>query len=206
MEPLRLLIASEHPEEVREMRYLLDGDGWTCLTPADAGIGEVTYQPFGGGYREMAARRARAHADAAGIPALALVTGLEVYRLDKGPGGRGSILAGPGATEADNRAKLLQLLKAAPTGERIALFQGTVAIALPDSDTLRYTTSTLECQVTTVERGEGGFDYDAVTQIVDRRTLAELDDEERSRLGHRGMALRAARKQLVALAAQLRQA
>jgi len=201
--PLNLLIVSSHPEEVREMRMLLDGDGWACVTPAEAGLADVTYQPFGGGYREMAARRARAHADAAGLPALSLVSGLEVYQLDKGPGTRSTVLAGPNATDAENRSRLLQMLKGAPPGQRIALFQGTVAIAVPGDDALRYTSSTLECEVTVTERGEGGFDYDAVTQIVDRRTLAELTDEERSRLGHRGMALRAARKHLAELAHRL---
>ena len=45
-------------------------------------------------------------------------------------------------------------------------------------------------------RGEGGYGLDAVTQILNGKTLAELDDEDRARLGHRGKAVKPLTKRL----------
>ena len=75
-----------------------------------------------------------------------------------------------------------------PPGQRIALFHATAAIAYPDGREVA-ASATLECEITTAERGTGGFLFDAVVQVQDRRTLAEMPDDERGRLGHRGMAV-----------------
>ena len=78
----------------------------------------------------------------------------------------------------------------------IATLLGRSGWAAPGVAAVRVASSTLECEVTTEERGSAGHSYDALVQLQDRKTLAEHDDNARSRLGHRGMALRQLLKQL----------
>ena len=50
--------------------------------------------------------------------------------------------------------------------------------------------SIIECEIPMEPRGDGGYGLDAVIQILNGKTLAELDDDERARLGHRGKAVK----------------
>ena len=192
----KLLIATFHEAEFAELAAHLAADGWEAVRPLESGASHVSYNQGGGTHREQALKRAEAFAAAAGLPALALATALEVYALDKNPGLRTHEYAGPAASDAEHRAKLLNALRRVPVGQRIALFQASAALVAPGAARGRVTSSTLECEVTMEERGEGGLLFDAVTQLNDRRTLAEMDDETRWRMGHRGMAMKQMGKHL----------
>ena len=71
-----------------------------------------------------------------------------------------------------------------------------IALAFPGDANVAVSTSIIECEIPMAPRGEGGYGLDAVTQILNGKTLAELDAEERSRLGHRGKAVRPLLKRL----------
>jgi XTP/dITP diphosphohydrolase len=198
----RIVVATRHPEEFAELAALLREQGFEPVAPEETEAAEVAYNQGGSAHREQAVNRARAFADAAGIPALALATEFQIYALDKQPGPRTHWYAGDDASDAEHRAKLLAATKQIPPGQRIALYQATAALALPGDEKVRATSSTLECEVTTEERGDGGFAYDSITQLQDKKTLAEHDDDMRNRLGHRGMAMKQMSRHLSALAAE----
>lgn len=187
-----IVLATYHEGEQAELAAWLESLGRTPLLPPPG----VMVDHGGATHREQAGLRAEAFAAAAGGPVIAIATALQVYALVHGPGLKTHTLAGPGASDAEHRAKLLKLLERTPPGQRIALFQGAVALAVPGHP-VRITASTLECEVTRAERGEGGVHYDPVIQVQDRRTLAEMPAEDRQRLGHRGMAMTQMRKWLV---------
>ena len=192
----RIVLATHHPLEVDELTPLLATLGWEAVTPESVDAADVAYAQGGGNHRQQAENRARAFSDRTGLPALAVATALQVYALDQRPGLRTHDYAGPAATDAEHRAKLLAAIKRVPTGQRIALFQASVAFVQPGEEKARVTSSTLECAIPPEERGDGGFLFDALTQVQDRKTLAEMDDDERYRLGHRGMALKQMAKYL----------
>lgn len=131
--------------------------------------------------------------------ALADDTGLLVHALDGAPGAWSARYAGPGATYASNRRKLLEDMHQVPAGERGARFETVIAIARPGEETLTVT-GYVEGEILEAEQGEGGFGYDAVFyHPPSGRSLAQLSLEEKNAISHRGHAVRLARTLLLEL-------
>ena len=198
----RLLIASGNAGKLREFQALL-GDAWQLLSPADAGIAGFQVEESGQTYRENAARKARAYANAARLPALADDSGLEVDALDGVPGVRSARYAGSSATDAENRAKLLAALRGVPEQRRTARFRCVVALTFPFATNVRYGEGSVEGRIADDQRGDAGFGYDPVFELPDGRRMAELVAEEKNRISHRAEAVRNAGWALDALAKAL---
>lgn len=126
-------------------------------------------------------------AAATGLESLADDTGLEVDALSGAPGVHTARFAGPGASYADNVARLLEEL--AGVDNRTARFRTVIALADPDGS-VTVVEGILLGDITTRPRGGGGFGYDPVFE-VEGRTLAEIPAEEKNRISHRALALHA---------------
>ena len=200
----RLLIASGNAHKIREMRTLLDPDVWEIVTPAEAGIADLDVVEDGDSFQANAAKKARAYANAAGLPALADDSGLEVDALDGAPGVYSARYAGDGATDADNRAKLLDALADVPAANRGARFRAVVALSFPYGPNVRFGEGAVEGHIATDARGESGFGYDPIFELPDGRRMAELTSDEKNAISHRGRAVRDLAWALDALAASLR--
>jgi XTP/dITP diphosphohydrolase len=187
----RLLIATENKGKRRELQQLLDGLSLQLVLPSEVGL-TLKVEEIGSTYAENAALKAVAYARAAGLKALADDSGLEVDALRGAPGlysARYSPL--PGATDADRRAHLLQNLRGKPR-PWTARFRATIAVATPEGQ-VRFAEGVCPGQIIPEERGTGGFGYDPIFLLEGQaQTMAELDDEEKNRLSHRGRAVRAA--------------
>ena len=134
-----------------------------------------------------------------GLWALADDTGLLVDALHGAPGVWSARYAGPGASYASNRQKLLHDMQAVPRGSRGARFETVIAIARPGVETLTVA-GRVEGEILTTELGTGGFGYDAVFyHPPSRRSLAELTLEEKNAISHRGRAVVLARSLIVNL-------
>jgi XTP/dITP diphosphohydrolase len=117
-------------------------------------------------------------------------SGLEVDALRGAPGIKSRRFAGPGATDADNRAKLLVLLGGVPAAKRTARFVCELAVAR-EGDLLVQFRAVAEGSVLTAPRGEGGFGYDPLFLDPEtQKTFAEFSAEEKLARSHRGRALR----------------
>jgi XTP/dITP diphosphohydrolase len=147
-------------------------------------------------YLANALEKGRAVAAALGVPALADDSGIEVDALGGAPGPRSARYAGPGASDAENRRRLLSALKGIPASGRTARFRCVAAVVWPDGREL-HAEGICEGLVLRAERGSGGFGYDPlfVPEGWDR-TMAELAPAEKHRISHRGRALRALRELL----------
>ena len=187
----RLLIATENRGKRRELQQLLDGLSIDLVLPSEVGI-TLNVEETGSTYAENAALKAVAYASASGLTALSDDSGLEADALNGAPGlysARYSPL--PGATDADRRAHLLQNLRGKPRPWR-ARFRATIAVATPDGK-VRYADGVCPGEIIPDERGTGGFGYDPIFLLEGQtQTMAELGDEEKNRLSHRGRAVRAA--------------
>ena len=185
---LRLLIATTNPGKLAEFRELLAGLAVECvLPPRDMQVVED-----GASYAENAAIKARTYALDSGLTALADDSGLEVDALDGAPGlhsARYSSLTN--ANDADRRVLLLENLRGHPQ-PWTAHFHCTVAIAQPDG-TLYFSEGNVYGQILAEERGNNGFGYDALFLLPGLgRSMAELSNEEKNKLSHRALAVRAA--------------
>jgi XTP/dITP diphosphohydrolase len=189
---VKLLLGTNNPGKIREIKSLLSGLDLEIVIPKELGV-RLEVKETGSSYKENAVIKAQAFAKAAKLWTLADDSGLEVEVLDGAPGLYSSRYAGkPGATDADRRKALLQSLAGAHRPWKAA-FRCTVALCSPD---LRIFIKEGTClgEIIPEERGEGGFGYDPIFQLAEGDlTMAELSPEVKNQLSHRGQAVRSVR-------------
>jgi XTP/dITP diphosphohydrolase len=132
---------------------------------------------------------------APGYDVLADDSGLEVDALNGDPGVRSARYAADngfsltGNTDQDNNLLLLQKLTGLECRE--ARYHAVLALAR-DGEVVLTAEGTIEGQIATEPRGDGGFGYDPLFYLPELdKTMAEIDIAEKSMLSHRGRALRA---------------
>ncbi|MEI8237780.1 MAG: RdgB/HAM1 family non-canonical purine NTP pyrophosphatase [Actinomycetota bacterium] len=181
----RLVCASANPDKVAEIASLLDG--LVDLEPRPAGVPDVVEDS--GTLEGNARLKATAICRATALSAVADDTGLFVDALDGAPGVDTAYYAGPTATYAQNRTKLLQAL----SGEvpRTARFRTVVMVVHPDGTEL-VVEGVCEGVIASEERGERGFGFDPVFIPVDGdgRTFSEMSEADKNLVSHRGRAFR----------------
>jgi XTP/dITP diphosphohydrolase len=183
---MRLVLATRNPGKVAELAARLADLPVTLVSAADLpGAPEVDEDA--GTLHGNALKKARALAAFAGLPALADDTGLEVDALGGAPGVLSARFAGPDATDADNRAALLDAL--ADADSRSARFR--TVLAFVDGAEARTFDGLCDGRILRAERGAGGFGYDRlfVPADGDGRAFAEMDAAEKNTISHRGRAL-----------------
>ena len=196
--PERLAIASKNPHKLRELgRICRDWPVEWLTVQNHPGPWPDVDEPHDT-YLDNALEKARAVAEVLGVPAIADDSGIEVDALDGGPGPRSARFAGEGASDADNLAKLIGLVDDMEPDARTARYRCVAAIAWPDGRTM-HAEGTCEGTLIGQPRGDRGFGYDPVfVPQGERRTMAELGDEEKDRISHRGRAFRALAELLAA--------
>jgi XTP/dITP diphosphohydrolase len=195
----RLVVATRSTHKLRELRELLDPHA-ELVSLDDLGVAGDPVED-GSTFETNARIKARFAARATGLAALADDSGIEVEALGGGPGVRTRRYAGEQATDEQNNAKLLAELGDLPAGRRGARYVCVLALALPDArgprDGLRLhiRRGTTRGRIATEPRGTGGFGYDPIFEPLDDsargRTVAEMTQEEKDRISHRGRAARA---------------
>jgi XTP/dITP diphosphohydrolase len=187
---VRLLLATNNPGKVREFRRLLAGEPFEVVTPAEVGIALEVIED-GVSYAENAIKKARAFAEAGGCLAMADDSGIEVDALGGKPGMYSARYGGPGLDDMGRLDLLLQELEPVPDERRTARYRAVVAIAEPGGGVV-VEEATMEGRIGREKRGERGFGYDPAFVTDDGRTSAELSDEEKDAISHRGKAVRQA--------------
>lgn len=135
-----------------------------------------------------AIKKARALYTFTGHAALADDTGLEADALDGRPGVFSARFAGDDATDAQNRAYLLDALQGVPPERRTARFRTVLALATAQG----VETYAGDCRghILTEERGSGGFGYDALFVPAGfDDTFAQMPLNLKNRISHRARAL-----------------
>jgi len=182
----RLVSASANPHKVEEIAAILEG--LVELVPRPAEVPEVVEDA--GTLEGNARLKAAAICDATGEAAVSDDTGLFVDALDGDPGVETAYYAGPHATYAENRAKLLVAL--AGVTDRRAVFRTVVMVVRPDGSELAVEG---RCPgiIATEERGERGFGFDPlfIPDDGDGRTFSQMSDAEKNAISHRARAFHA---------------
>jgi XTP/dITP diphosphohydrolase len=135
--------------------------------------------------------KARAIAQATGLPAVADDSGLCVDALNGMPGILSARWSGRHGDDAANLDLLLGQLADVPDRRRTAAFVCAAAVVLPDG-TERVVEGSIDGTLIRERRGTGGFGYDPIFVPLGRsQTTAELTAEEKDAISHRGQAMRA---------------
>jgi XTP/dITP diphosphohydrolase len=191
-----LLLASQNPGKVSEMRQLLAGLPFRVLRPADVGIIEAP-EETGATFIENAVLKARHYARRSGLLTVADDSGLSVDALGGGPGLYSSRFGGEGASDDDRNRLLLEKLHGVPVEKRGARFTSAVAVARGE-DVPFQAQETVEGRIAEEPRGPHGFGYDPVFFYPPfGRTFGEVAPEEKDRVSHRGKAFARLREFLV---------
>jgi len=197
--PEDLLLASQNPGKLAEMRVLAEGLPFRVLGPKDIGIREAP-EETGKTFLENAVLKARYYAGRSGLLTVADDSGLSVDALDGGPGLYSSRFGGEGATDADRNRLLLERLRGVPEDERGARFTSAVAVAR-GGEVLFQAQESVEGRIAEETRGPNGFGYDPLFFYPPfGRTFGEVAPEDKDRVSHRGKAFARLREFLQSVA------
>lgn len=188
---LRVVCASANPHKVAEIFDLVGGVIELAPRPKDlSDVAETETTLIGNArLKAIAVGRATNH------PALADDTGLEVDALNGQPGVFTARFAGPGATDEQNRHKLLDALN--QNSNRLARFRTVILLLWPDGKEI-ICEGVCEGSIAPEQRGDRGFGYDSlfVPAAGDGRTFAQMSVEEKHQYSHRAIAFRLLAKRL----------
>ena len=189
-----ILIATQNVGKVAEMRRMLH------IITSDLGISLVGLDAFpkiespeenGATFIENATIKARYYADAFQTLAIADDSGLVVDALQGAPGIHSARYGGPGLDDTERYALLLDNMTDIPDSERDARFVCAVCVAGNSTDILTAEGS-VEGSIAHGPRGNNGFGYDPIfVPAGDTRTVAEMSEQEKDSISHRGRAIRA---------------
>ena len=192
----KLVIASANAGKIRELQSSLKELDITVIPQEELNIPDI--EETGLSFVENSILKARNASALSGLPAIADDSGLEVDFLRGAPGIYSARFSGENATDALNREKLLSLLADVPASQRSARYQTVIVFMRHSKDpTPIICQGTWEGQISTEERGSNGFGYDSIFFLPDRNChAAELDDNTKQKLSHRGKAMSAFLQQL----------
>lgn len=186
-----LVIATHNAGKLKEIGALLAPYGLQCISAGSLGLPEPA--ETGTTFVENALIKARASAEASGLPALADDSGLCVAALGGRPGvytadwAERQWFEGPAGRDwymAMGKVEGL-LAEQGPDVDRSGTFACVLAIAWPDGDSAVYE-GRVDGTLTWPPRGALGFGYDPVfVPLGASQTFAEIDPEEKHRISHR---------------------
>ncbi|HWE32852.1 MAG TPA: RdgB/HAM1 family non-canonical purine NTP pyrophosphatase [Solirubrobacteraceae bacterium] len=181
------VLATRNLHKLREFERLLTPAAITVRPlPADVELPPETGDTFAAN----ALTKARTAAAATGRAAIADDSGIESAALGGAPGVRSARYAGEHATDEEN---LRKLIAEAPPGSGLR-YVCVLAYVDPDRGEEQLFEGVSEGRMSAERRGERGFGYDPVfvpNGDHGDRTMAELTDDEKDEISHRGRAARA---------------
>ena len=197
----KIIFATGNEGKMKEIREILDGltflgEKVQILSMKEAGI-DIDIIEDGTTFEENAMIKARAVAGAAKEAiVLADDSGLVIDYLNGEPGIYSARYLGKDTSYRVKNANLVQRLEGVPDEKRSARFVCAIAAVLQDGRELS-TKGTIEGRIGYEEKGLNGFGFDPIFYVPEiGKYTAELSDEDKNRISHRGKALRAMREEL----------
>ena len=202
--PQRLLLASGNVGKLVELQALCQDVALEVLGPrqwtAQGGAALPEVEETGGTFLANALLKAASACRATGLSTVADDSGLCVAALGGEPGVHSARFEGPEATDASNRALLLERMQDVADGQRQAAFQCVLVVCGPlaegpdagrteDGLAWRAFSGSVHGTILRAEQGSGGFGYDSLFFCPSLgRTFAEAEAADKNLLSHRGHA------------------
>lgn len=191
----RIVFATGNAGKIKEIRAIMADAGLEVISMMDAGI-RIDIEENGKTYEENALIKARAVAACTEDIVMADDSGLEIDYLNREPGVYSARYLGEDTPYSVKNANLISRLEGVPEEKRTARFVCAIAAVLPGGRELT-TRATIEGRIDYEEKGQGGFGYDPIFYVPEfGKTTAELTEEEKNQVSHRGKALRLMKEEL----------
>ena len=188
---MKVLIATNNSHKADEIRNAIDFPGWEFVTLREAGVESDPVEDAGTFVGNARIKALAAHEASGGMCVLADDSGLEVDALSGEPGVCSSRYAGADGDDAANNALLLANLADTPDFLRTARFSCTL-VFIGEDGAETVARGKVEGRIGYEERGDEGFGYDPLFFPIERggqTTVAEVPQERKSAISHRGRAL-----------------
>ena len=200
----RIIFATGNAGKMREIREILADMDMEVLSMKEAGV-EADIVEDGTTFEENAVIKAKAVAcmleELSGnrpddVIVLADDSGLEIDALNKEPGIYSARYLGEDTPYSVKSANLIERLAGVPDEERSARFVCAIAAVMPNKEIVT-TQGVIEGRIDYEEKGNNGFGYDPIFYVPEYgRTTAQLTEDEKNRISHRGKALEAMKDEL----------
>ena len=182
-----IVAATSNPGKLKEFELLLPN--FKIISQSSLGI--VPKEELGETFFENSLHKARVANAASGMTSLGDDSGLIVPALNNLPGLRSARYAHENATDEENRQHLKNELKKLELNQSKAYFVCVLVLLRDSADPFPLiATGLFEGVVKTTMRGKNGFGYDPMFYPKNSNvSLAELDENEKALLSHRGIAM-----------------
>ena len=195
-----LIFATGNAHKAYEVKKMLEGLPVQVLTLHEAGL-ELDIEETGKTFRENSLIKARAVYAASRHAVLADDSGIEIDAFGGAPGVYSSRFMGEDTPYPVKCAAILERMNDVPDEERGADFRCVMSFIAPDADGRPHEfveEGAVYGRIAHAPAGENGFGYDPIFLLPERGlTTAELSDEEKNAISHRGLALQAMKPHLV---------
>jgi XTP/dITP diphosphohydrolase len=189
-----LVIGTGNPNKLLEIVPHLRGSDFMPVTAST--YGKFNPDETGLTLEANAIIKAKAACELSGEWSIADDTGLFVDALNGAPGVWSARYAGPGCAPADNVRKLLSEMSGVPEESRTATFACVIALCVPGQEPITFD-GACGGSIIAELRGGNGFGYDPIFKVSGYgKTFAELPEETKNVISHRGIAMAKLRKYL----------
>lgn len=191
----KIIFATGNENKLKEIRQIMQDMDVEIVSMKEAGI-NIEIEETGTTFLENSYLKAKTIWDITGGIVMADDSGLVIDYLNGEPGLYSARYMGENTSYDIKNANILERMKAAKGNERSARFVASIVCILPNGKELS-AVETMEGIIADKVAGENGFGYDPILYIPDYAcTSAELSDDEKNKISHRGKALRLMREKL----------
>lgn len=191
----KIVFATGNKGKIKEIQMILADLGVEVITMKEAGI-VIDIEENGQTYEENALIKARAVAEHTDYIVMADDSGLEIDYLNNEPGIYSARYMGEDTSYRIKNANLIERLEGVADEERTARFVCAIAAVFPDGKEVT-TRGIIEGRIGYEENGSNGFGYDPIFYVPKfGKTTAELSEEEKNQVSHRGNALKLMKEEL----------
>lgn len=182
-----LFIASANVHKIEEFKHMLEPLGYHIKSIND--LPEmIDIEETGTTFEENAIIKAQTITDKFNIPCISDDSGLEIDALNKEPGVQSARYLGHDTSYDIKNEMLLERMKSETN--RACRFVCAIALSVPGKDAVVFS-DTIEGTVATSIEGNKGFGYDPIVYYEPfKTTLANVSEEMKNSVSHRGKALK----------------
>ena len=192
---MKFFIATKNRKKLAELVRILSPLGIDLVSENDLNGEFPDVIEDGDTFAANALIKATAGMKFTGLPTIADDSGLCVDALNGAPGVYSARYAGEPCDNLKNNLKLLDAMKDVPSDKRGAYFESAVAVVFPDGKSFAVSGKCFG-SIAYDMRGTNGFGYDVLFDSELGR-FAEISDNEKDSISHRGRALVAFREKLI---------
>jgi len=192
----KIIIASNNEHKIKEIKEILSQFPFEVLSLKEANI-NIDVEETGSTFMDNAEIKAsEIYKIAERNMVLADDSGLEVESLNGAPGVYSARFAGEHGDTKANNEKLLYLLEGAKEKQRKAKFICAIVLMINEDEIIKVQ-GEVDGIITAEFRGEEGFGYDPLFFVKKyKKTFAQMSNEEKNAISHRGRALDKLKKEL----------